>query len=103
MDVIESVSVAKQANVYFDGKVISRTVLFSDGTKKTLGVVLPGEYEFSTSQGELMQITSGCLWALLPESREWQAFEAGTEFSLAANVSFKIKSDGISEYCCSYL
>ena len=56
---LENVSVEKKANFYFDGKVTSRNVLFADGSKKTLGIMLPGEYEFNTSQKELVEITSG--------------------------------------------
>ncbi|MFV0596209.1 pyrimidine/purine nucleoside phosphorylase [Shewanella sp.] len=103
MELIEQVSVAKKANIYFEGKVASRSVFFSDGTKQTLGVVLPGEYEFSTSQGEIMQVTSGSFEVLLPNSATWQTFSEGSQFKLAANVSFKIRNSAVAEYCCSYL
>ncbi|PIW61718.1 pyrimidine/purine nucleoside phosphorylase [Shewanella sp. CG12_big_fil_rev_8_21_14_0_65_47_15] len=103
MGLIEQVSVAKKANIYFDGKVASRSVFFADGSKQTLGVVLPGEYEFSTSQGEIMEVTSGTFEVQLPEASTWETFEAGTQFELAANVSFKIRNTAIAEYCCSYL
>ena len=55
----ENVTVVKAANIYFDGKVTSRTVLFADGTKKTLGVMLPGDYEFGTAEKEIMEILAG--------------------------------------------
>ncbi|QIR15858.1 pyrimidine/purine nucleoside phosphorylase [Shewanella aestuarii] len=103
MTTINNVNVATQANVYFDGKVTSRTVFFADGSKQTLGVVLPGEYTFSTSQGEIMQVTSGEFAVLLPNAEEWISYPAGTQFELAANVSFSIRTQGIAEYCCSYL
>jgi len=103
MNLIEHVSVAKTANIYFDGKVTSRSVFFADGSKQTLGVVLPGEYAFSTSQPENMTVISGSFDVLLPGSTTWQTFTAGTQFALAANVSFKIRNSAIAEYCCSYL
>ena len=59
MQEFKNVTVIKKANVYFDGKVTSRTVLFSDGTKKTLGIMMPGEYEFGTADKEIMEILSG--------------------------------------------
>ncbi len=64
-----NVTVVKKANVYFDGKVTSRTVLFADGSKKTLGVMLPGEYEFGTGDPEVMEILVGDLDVLLPDRR----------------------------------
>ncbi|MGZ8496400.1 MAG: pyrimidine/purine nucleoside phosphorylase, partial [Candidatus Binatia bacterium] len=61
-----NVTVIKKANVYFDGKVVSRTVVFADGSKKTLGIMQPGEYEFGTGDKELMEIISGELDVALP-------------------------------------
>lgn len=103
MSLLEQVSVSKTANIYFGGNVASRSVFFKDGSKQTLGVVLPGEYEFSTTQGEIMEVTHGSFEVLLPESQEWQIFAAGSQFQLAANVSFKIRNTDVAEYCCSYL
>jgi len=59
MSQFENVTVVKKASVYFEGKVTSRTVLFSDGSRKTLGIMLPGEYEFGTDAPELMEILAG--------------------------------------------
>jgi len=100
---LQHVSVAKQANVYFNGKVTSRSVLFTDGSRQTLGVVLPGEYEFSTAEGEIMQVTSGEFEVLLPGETDWKAFKAGSQFELAPNVSFSLRTSQISEYCCHYI
>ena len=66
MSEFKGVTVVKKANIYFDGKVTSRTVIFADGSKKTLGIMLPGEYEFSTGKKELMEIMSGEMEVLLP-------------------------------------
>ena len=103
MSLLEQVSVAKKANVYFDGKVSSRSVFFADGSKQTLGVVLPGEYAFSTSQGEIMAVTTGSFDVMLPNSDTWVNYAEGSQFELAAGVSFKIRNTEIAEYCCSYL
>ncbi len=66
MSEFTNVTVIKKANVYFDGKVVSRTVVFADGSKKTLGIMQPGEYEFTTGDKELMEIISGELDVALP-------------------------------------
>ena len=53
MPEFSNVTVVKRANVYFNGNVTSRTLRFADGTMKTLGFMLPGEYEFSTGDPEV--------------------------------------------------
>ncbi len=103
MSQFENVSVTKQANVYFDGKVTSRKVTFADGTVKTLGIMLPGEYEFGTAAAELMEITAGELEILLPGSSAWQKVVGGESFNVPANASFKLKIYQLTDYCCSYL
>jgi purine/pyrimidine-nucleoside phosphorylase len=103
MSEFRNVTVIKEANVYFDGKVTSRSVLFSDGSKKTLGVMLPGEYEFSTSDKELMEILSGELDVLLPGESKWRTISNGQSFEAAANSKFKLKVRKLSDYCCSFI
>lgn len=103
MEQFENVTVLKKANVYFNGSVTSRTVIFSDGTKKTLGVILPGEYEFGTADKEQMEILAGKLNALLPGSEEWVCYEAGQTFEVPANSRFKVSADEVADYCCSYI
>lgn len=103
MPQFENVTVIKAANVYFDGKVTSRTVLFGDGSKKTLGVMLPGEYEFNTGAPELMEILSGDLEVLLPQSDEWLQVDGGESFDVPGNSSFKLKIKEITDYCCSFI
>ena len=103
MQEFKNVTVIKKANVYFDGKVTSRTVLFSDGTKKTLGIMLPGEYEFGTADKEIMEILDGDLDVLLPGEKSWKKFKAGTSFEVASNAKFSLKVLKITDYCCSYL
>lgn len=102
MDLFENVSVTRKANVYFNGQVTSRTVSFQDGSKKTLGIMLPGEYEFKTDAKELMEITSGKMEVLLPDGH-WQTIGGGESFEVPANSSFQLKVSEISDYCCSFL
>lgn len=103
MDRFENASIIKKANIYFEGKVTSRTVLLADGTKKTLGIIMPGEYEFGTADKEIMEVLGGKLNALLPGSDKWQAFEVGQSFEVSANSSFKVSAEEVSDYCCSYI
>ncbi len=99
----ENVTVVKKANVYFDGKVTSRTVLFPNGEKKTLGIMLPGEYEFGTADKEIMEILGGELDVLLPNSENWETFGEGNSFTVPANSSFKLIVKTVADYCCSYI
>ncbi|MBI5439720.1 MAG: pyrimidine/purine nucleoside phosphorylase [Deltaproteobacteria bacterium] len=103
MSEFQQVTVVREANVYFDGKVTSRTVLFPDGSKKTLGIMLPGDYEFSTAAPELMEIQSGDLEVLLPGESQWKRVRGGDEFRVAGSASFKLRVTSVTDYCCSYL
>lgn len=102
MSEFTNVSVVKKANVYFDGNVSSRTVKFADGTMKTLGFMLAGEYSFNTAEAELMEIIDGDLDVLLPES-EWQNVQGGEAFSVPANAKFTVKVNTPTDYICSFL
>jgi uncharacterized protein YaiE (UPF0345 family) len=84
MSEFSNVTIVKKANVYFNGNVTSRTVRFADGSHKTLGIMLPGEYEFGTSQKETMEILGGELDVLLPGASDWQTFSAGSSFVVPA-------------------
>ena len=99
----ENVTIVKKANVYFDGKVTSRTVLFQDGEKKTLGIMMPGEYEFGTADKEIMEILAGEMDVLLPGSDVWETIKGGESFEVAANGSFKLVVKEVTDYCCSYI
>lgn len=98
----KNVTVVKRANVYFDGRVTSRTVLFPDGSKKTLGIMLPGEYEFSTDTKELMELLAGDLQVLLPGTEEWKTLTGGDAFEIPARSKFRLQVRTITDYCCSY-
>jgi len=103
MSEFENVTIIKEANIYFEGSVTSRTILFPDGSKKTLGVMLPGEYEFKTSEKEIMEILSGTLEVLLPESSEWQTFKGGERFEVPSSSGFRLKVLTVTDYCCSFI
>lgn len=103
MSEFRDVTVVREANIYFDGKVTSRTVLFADGSKKTLGVMLPGEYEFGTGDKEIMEILSGDLDVLLPGEAAWKTIKGGQSFEVAPNAKFRLKVRALSDYCCSFV
>ena len=98
-----NVTVVKEANIYFDGKVTSRTIIFADGSKKTLGVMLPGSYEFNTAEKELMEIFSGTLEVLLPGCEKWQSVKGGEQFTVPAQSKFSLKIATVMDYCCSFI
>ncbi len=102
MSEFKNVTVVKKANVYFDGKVSSRTVLFPDDSRKTLGIMLPGEYEFGTGSKELMEILSGDPEVLLPGATGWKRIKEGESFEVPAQSKFKLKVKIVTDYCCSY-
>jgi len=103
MSEFKNVTVVREANIYFDGKVTSRTVVFADGSKKTLGVMLPGEYEFGTGDKEIMEIFSGDLDVLLPGEKAWKTVKGGDSFEVPSNSKFKLKVRSLSDYCCSFI
>lgn len=96
------VTIEKRATIYFDGKVTSRTVLFPDGTKKTLGIMLPGTYTFTTVLPEEMAITAGTLRYQI-EGDSWQTITDSGVFYVPANSSFHLDVETVTDYCCSYL
>ncbi|MBQ4831974.1 pyrimidine/purine nucleoside phosphorylase [Pseudoalteromonas sp. MMG010] len=102
MSEFKNVSVIKKANVYFDGKVSSRTVVFNDGTTKTLGFMQPGEFVFDTSKKEQMELLGGEWEILLPGETQWKTYTAGESFYVDAGVSFDVKVSDFADYCCSY-
>lgn len=98
-----NVEVTAKANVYFDGKVVSHTVRFADGTKKTLGLIYPGSFHFGTGQPELMQIIAGNCRVRIDGEQDFKSYAAGTEFRVPGNSGFDIAVEaGIAEYICSF-
>ena len=102
MSTFKNVEISKEANIYFDGKVTSRKVKFRDGVVKTLGIMMPGSFEFGTEQHELMEITAGEMNVLLDGKTEWQMIQGGESFEVPANSSFKLEVKSVVDYCCSY-
>lgn len=100
----ENVTAVCKANVYFEGKVISHTVLLQDGSRKSLGVIQPGEYFFNTGAPERMDITAGACRVKLAGSELWNRYSAGKSFDVPGNSGFNIAVDeGCMEYTCSFL
>lgn len=103
-DTFENVTIVKKANVYFGGQVTSRTVQFADGSKKTLGFMQAGDYEFGTEAAELMEMLGGSMDVKLDGSDEWKTYSAGQSFNVPGNSKFSLKvAEGGADYCCSYL
>ena len=103
MSEFTNVTVVREANIYFNGAVASYTVQFADGSKKTLGVMQPGEYTFNTGAAELMEILSGELDLQLAGETGWRRIVGGQSFEVPANSSFTMKVQTVSDYCCSFL
>jgi len=99
----DNVKIIKKANQYFDGKVTSRTVEFEDGTLKTLGIMMPGEYLFTTSDAEDMEIMAGECEVKLKGEDRFRTIEGGENFDVPANSSFDIKVNTLVDYCCHYI
>ena len=100
----DHVSVVKKSNVYFNGLCVSHTVQFVDGTKKTLGVILPTPQAltFETNAPERMEIISGECRVVLAGNTETELFRAGQSFYVPGNSSFKIETDEPLDYVCHY-
>lgn len=103
MSEFKGVTIIKKANVYFDGNVTSRTVVFADGSRKTLGIMFPGDYEFSVDDKEIMEIMSGDLDVLTADSQGWTTVTGGETFEVPATSKFSLKVKTFTDYCCSYV
>ena len=104
MSSFSNVTVDAKANVYFDGRVVSHTIYFADGTKKTLGLIYPGKFHFGTAAPERMEIIAGTCSITLDGTKEVKVIESGSAFDVAGNSGFTIVvEDGICEYICSFL
>jgi len=100
----QAVTVVAKANIYFDGKVVSHTVLFKDGARKTLGLIYPGKYHFGTEAPERMELIAGACEILIDGQKVKALFGAGQAFEVPALSGFDIEvRQGICEYICSYL
>ncbi len=96
-----NVSIAKQANILYNGNITSRSITFEDGSKKTLGVILPGEYELNTVNKAIIEISSGSLEVMLP-AEDWVEYIAPASVEIAQNSKYKLKVTSLVDYCCSF-
>lgn len=102
MSQFDNVSVVKTANVYFDGKCVSHTVVLTDGTKKTVGVILPSSLTFNTGAPEIMEGVGGACRVKLAGASEWTTYGAGQSFNVPGNSSFEIACDEPYHYVCHF-
>ena len=103
MSHFENVSITKAANTYFEGKVTSRTITLASGEKKTLGVMLPGEYTFNTQAPEIMEVTAGKVNIKIAGEEAFTLYEQGSSFNVPANSSFDLEVLELFDYVCTYL
>ncbi|MBM3839041.1 MAG: pyrimidine/purine nucleoside phosphorylase [Verrucomicrobia bacterium] len=100
----QGVTALTKANVYFEGKVVSHTILFPDGAKKTLGLIYPGKFHFGTDKAERMEIVAGQCRVKLDEQTTVSTYVTGEKFEVHAKSGFDIEVEGgICEYICSFL
>lgn len=102
MSQIDNVSIVKRANIYFDGKCISHTVLLPDGGKKTLGVILPSCLEFRTGAPETMEIVAGRCRVIIDDQNNWVSYCAGQSFEVPASTRFTIETTEMLDYVCHF-
>ncbi len=103
MKQFDQVSIVKQANIYFDGKCVSHTVLFADGSKKTLGVIFPSKLVFNTALPEIMEINSGVCNVKLAGENEWKTYHAGEKFNVPGKSNFEIETLETLDYVCHFV
>ncbi len=103
MSQFDNVAVAKQANVYFDGKCVSHSITLADGSKKSVGVILPSTLTFNTGAPEIMETVAGACRVKLAGESEWKAYGAGQSFNVPGNASFDIEVSGEPyHYVCHF-
>jgi uncharacterized protein YaiE (UPF0345 family) len=99
---ISGVTVTTQANVYFDGKCVSHGITLADGTKKSVGVILPATLTFNTGAPEIMECVAGACEYKLAGSEQWVKSSAGEKFSIPANSKFDIRVTDAYHYICHF-
>ena len=98
----DNVSVSTQANVYYDGKCVSHGIVLADGSKKSVGVVLPSTLTFNTGAAEVMELVDGACRVKLRGSEAWEHYAGGQSFSVPANSSFDIEVTRTLHYVCHF-
>jgi purine/pyrimidine-nucleoside phosphorylase len=99
---IDGASIATQANVYFDGKCVSHGLTFADGTRKSVGVVLPSQLTFKTAAAEIMECVAGACEYKLAGTDDWRKSGPGEKFTVPANSSFEIRVSQAYHYICHF-
>lgn len=102
MPQFDNVSIVKKANVYFDGKCVSHTVLFPDGSRKTVGVIFPSTLTFNTAAPEIMEINAGACRIRLAGEKEWTPYGAGESFQVPGDSRFDIEVTEMLDYVCHF-
>lgn len=102
MSQFDNVSVIKKANVYFDGKCVSHSLVLADGTKKSVGVILPASLTFNTGAPEIMEGVGGSCRVRLSGESDWKTYGDGESFNVPGNSSFEIACDEPYHYVCHY-
>jgi hypothetical protein len=100
---ISNATVQTQANVYFDGRCVSHSLTLADGSKCSVGVILPATLVFNTGAPEVMETVAGACSVKLPGAADWQRFGPGERFSVPGNASFEIRVEGEPyHYICHF-
>ena len=104
MERFENVSLVTKANVYFDGRITSRTFYTKDGERKTLGIVMPGEYTIEVGDEERIDVTGGLLEVQTVEDKGgWRKVGPGETVTVPAKTTFTMRTYVVSDYACSYI
>lgn len=98
----KNVEVKKKANIYFDGRVTSRSVVTPDGEMKTLGVMLPGSYRFTTGAPEILDVIQGSCRVKIADQADWRDYNAGESITIPANSHFEIEVTQLCDYVCHF-
>ncbi|MBE9610753.1 pyrimidine/purine nucleoside phosphorylase [Chitinilyticum piscinae] len=102
MSQFDNVSVLKQANVYFDGKCVSHTILLADGTRKSVGVILPSKLVFNTGAPEIMELIAGACNVKLAGETAATTYTGGQSFNVPGDSSFEIEVTDTLHYVCHF-
>ena len=95
-------TISTRANVYFDGKCVSHGIELADGSKKSVGVILPSTLRFTTGAPEVMDVVEGGCRIRLDGSEAWQSYGAGQSFSVPGQSAFDIEVTSTMHYICHF-
>lgn len=95
-------TISTRANVYFDGKCVSHSIELPNGTKKSVGVILPSTLKFNTGAPEVMELVDGQCRVRLAGSDTWATYSGGQSFDVPGNSSFDIETTKTLHYICHF-